>query len=99
MADTDPAPNSSAKNAVSNWLESIKLEEYYSAFEDQGYEDMSLLLNLSDDEVKDLFQNVGITKHGHILKIKKSLYGLQNQQMKEIPEKKATCRPVQSSKW
>jgi hypothetical protein len=76
------------------------IKKYCSAFEDEGYDDINFLVKLSDDEVKDLLHNVGITKSGHILKIKKTLYELRNQQIKEMP---ATAmddsKPVQSSRW
>ena len=73
------ASTSTATRTVSEWLKSINLGQYYEKFENEGYDDLEFLVKLDENEVKDLFINVGMSKSGHIVKFKKSLLELQSQ--------------------
>ena len=55
-------------------LNYISLGQYFGKFESEGYDDLEFLVKLSEDEVEDLnIKHIGMSKAGHVLKLKKSL--------------------------
>lgn len=88
---------STARRTVSEWLKSINLGQYCEKFESEGYDDLEFLVKLNENEVKDLFIDVGMSKSGHIVKFKKSLFELQSQpvesgSLSEEPNKANTTK-------
>lgn len=59
--------------SLCEWLNSISLGQYFEKFESEGYDDLEFLVKLGEDEVEDLIKHIGMSKAGHVLKLKKSL--------------------------
>ena len=56
------------KDEVSVWLQENDLGQYSSKFSENGWDELSLLLEMSDDQIKKC-----IPKPGHIIKFKRAL--------------------------
>ena len=63
--------------SVKQWLASIELEEYYSTFIDNGYDNVKFIKNITNDQQ---LKDIGIKKPGHIIHILRSLQNTQQQQ-------------------
>ena len=61
--------------SVGAWLGAAGLAEYASAFEDNGYDEVSLLQELTPDETEELAAAVGM-KRGHLLKFRRRCLGV-----------------------
>ena len=59
-------------NDLSEFLSELDLSQHLSKFKDHGYDKMQLLDAMDDDELKDMFSEVGLPG-GHKLQIKKAL--------------------------
>ena len=60
---------------VQSWLESIEMaEEYWSKFEAAGYDDLDIVADMKEDELK---SDVGVTKVGHLKKLQKEIMKLK----------------------
>ena len=51
---------------------------YEDNFNHHGYNDLDLLKMMNDEEENQMFQILGITLHGHVLKLKKCIQGLRS---------------------
>jgi len=60
-----PIPTPSVQHSVTEWLDGHKLTEYKACFADAGYDDMEDLVELTEDELKEM----GLEKVGHRKKI------------------------------
>ena len=59
--------------SVHEWLKSISLHQYWEKFESEGYNDLTFLVRLSEEEIGDMLKNVDLTKSGRIQKFKKCI--------------------------
>ena len=50
---------------------------YEENFRQHGYDDLDLLRMMDDDEESQMLQILGITLHGHVLKLKKCLRSIR----------------------
>ena len=71
---------------VKQLLKAINLECYSCSFEEQGYDDMDVLIDLSEEELNDAMLHIGVTKPGHRLKIRISLKIERNKRNNPPPE-------------
>ena len=61
---------------VQAWLESIGMaEEYWPKFEAAGYDDLEIMADLKEDELK---QDIGVEKVGHVRKLIKAIQKLKS---------------------
>ena len=58
-----------AGTSLEAWLRSLGLLQYLDEFERQGYDDLTFLLALSDEQVHVLCSEVGLAP-GHAIKVK-----------------------------
>ena len=58
---------------VLKFLEKLNLEEYGSKLEEVGYDDLDQILNIDQEELKELLNAIGMTKLGHINRLKKAI--------------------------
>jgi hypothetical protein len=63
--------NNSETNEFASWLTSVGLAVYDDNFSHHGYNDLDLLRMMTDEEENQMFHILGITLHGHVLKLKK----------------------------
>eukprot|EP00948_MAST-09A_sp_MAST-9A-sp1_P002359 g2359.t1 len=72
QGNTTNMSSSTPMDEVNAWLKSIKLEKFSKYFEENGYDDLSFILELQDGEIRDLAKESGMKK-GHYLKFKKRI--------------------------
>ena len=70
--------NNSETSEFASWLTSVGLAVYEDNFNHHGYNDLDLLKMMNDEEENQMFQILGITLHGHVLKLKKCIQGLRS---------------------
>ena len=58
---------------MENFLQSLNLQQYYSAFDEQGFGDFEFVKTLSDAQLETYMEAVGVTKIGHKMMITNSL--------------------------
>ena len=75
-----------ATNQLKNWLENIRLSEYFEEFVNQGYDHID---DLTVDSVDDILRDVNITKPGHQKRLKLGISTLESGK-KNPPEKPCT---------
>ena len=63
------APKPEVFASVLEWLTSMGCEEYWDKFEEDGYDDMDTIVDLTSEDLAEL----GVEKKGHLIKITKSL--------------------------
>ena len=51
---------------VKQLLKAINLDCYSCSFEEQGYDDMDVLINLSEEELNDAMLHIGVTKQATV---------------------------------
>ena len=61
--------------AVTNWLSLYNLASYAEAFEEQGFDSLPHLLRASEADVVELIAVVGMTKVGHLQRLRRALSG------------------------
>ena len=54
---------------MENFLQSLNLQQYYSAFDEQGFGDFEFVKTLSDAQLETCMEAVGVTKIGHKMMI------------------------------
>lgn len=69
--------NNAKESEFLSWLKSIGLSMYEQNFCQHGYDDLDLLRMMDDDEESQMLQILGITLHGHVLKLKKCLRSIR----------------------
>ena len=63
----------SGNMSLKEFLASIGLADLFKQFSDRGYDDLSFILSLTDEERKEMFDHVGLKcMPGYMLKIKKA---------------------------
>lgn len=58
---------------VKSFLEKYGLLSYSEDFEENGYDDLDVLLSLSESDLNEAMNQIGITKPGHRVKLKNIL--------------------------
>ena len=105
MASHDQC-RSASDNKFTTWLETTGLLEYADMFAENGYDDLQLLEGMEEIKMKDMIEVLGITKQGHVLKLKKCIGQLALQKQakamsstKSLETGAATPLKRQSSKY
>lgn len=81
---------------VEQWLKSIHFGEYWTKFEEAGYDDLSFLVRLTDAEVSEMQISVQMAKGGHRLKFTKTLADLRSQIETHRERQKEQRTPTQN---
>ena len=63
--------NSDQSNLIKEMLERFSLQSYFESFIENGYDDLQFLKQMSDSEVDTLLKDIGMTKNGHVMRLKK----------------------------
>eukprot|EP01084_Bolivina_argentea_P123097 218170_1 len=66
-------------NIIQRWLEKLSVTEYFSTFIDAGFDRMELVLEMNDSQL----QQIGITKIGHRLLLKRSIDDMRKAAIKQ----------------
>ena len=61
------------RKLMENFLTSLKLQQYIDAFDEQGFDDLDFLKTLSEEQFESCMVTVGVTKMGHMIRIKNGL--------------------------
>ena len=64
-------------NNVIKWLEDIGLSDYKNNFIAEGYDDLVFIMNFNEEQLDELVDDVGMTKKGHVMKLKVELQKLK----------------------
>ena len=88
--------NNTKESKFLSWLRSIGLSMYEENFSRHGYDDLDLLTMMDDEEESQVFQILGITMHGHVLKLKKCLRSLRPASKQGVTQTNA-FKPVQGT--
>ena len=65
--------NSDQRNLIKEMLERFSLQSYFESFIENGYDDLQFLKQMSDSEVDTLLKDIGMTKNGHVMRLKNAL--------------------------
>ena len=69
----------SGNMSLKEFLASIGLADLFKQFSDRGYDDLSFILSLTDEEQKEMFDHVGLKcMPGYVLKIKKAFQSMRS---------------------
>ena len=69
----------SGNMSLKEFLASIGLADLFKQFSDRGYDDLSFILSLTDEEQKEMFDHVGLKcMPGYVLKIKKAFQSMKS---------------------
>ena len=72
--------NSDQSNLIKKILERFSLQSYFESFIENGYDDLQFLKKqMSDSEVDTLLKDIGMTKNGHIMRLKNALNALKSE--------------------
>ena len=71
--------NSDQSNLIKEMSERFSLQSYFESFIENGYDDLQFLKQMSDSEVDTLVKDIGMTKNGHVMRLKNALNALKSE--------------------